>query len=196
MRFESAARALCILAVVTLAGCGTTPVAINYKAPATAQQFTGASAATSAGRFSDDRGEPPKWLGAIRGGFGNPLKVLEVEEPVAQMVQTAFSEGLRARGAAKDNAKYELVGTIKKLDCSQYVRREAHGVIEVTVVQVAGGKQLFKKSYTADLVDGSMVSLATGVFASTDDLRKVLERALQQIVDQALDDPQLRAALR
>jgi hypothetical protein len=53
-----------------------------------------------------------------------------------------------------------------------------------------------KKTYTADLVDGSMMSLSTGIFASTDDLKKVLEQALQRIVDQALDDRQLRAALR
>ena len=178
-----------------LAACSTTPVAVTYKAPPTAVPLTAQASATSAGRFSDDRGEPPKWLGAIRGGFGNPLKVLEAEQTAAQMVQAAFNEGLRARGA-RTPSKYELTGSIRKLDCSQYVRREAHGVIDVAVVDVASGRQVFSKTYSKDLVEGSIVALDAGIFGSTDDLRKVLEQALQQIVDQALDDPQLRAALK
>jgi len=35
-----------------------------------------------------------------------------------------------------------------------------------------------------------------GIFASPEELRAVLERTLQEVVDQALDDAELRAALR
>jgi hypothetical protein len=148
-------------------------------------------------RFIDDRGEPPRWLGAIRGGFGNPLKVIETDEPVAVVVQTAFTEGVRARGAAGSAAakRFEIRGTIKKLDCSQYVRREAHGIIEVAIIDTATGRERFRRSYSADQVDGSLIALDTGIFASTQDLKRVLEQVLNEIVDKALDDPQFRAAL-
>jgi len=54
------------------------------------------------GTFVDARGEPANWLGAIRGGFGNPLKNLESDRPVADIVGAAFADGLRARGVTVD----------------------------------------------------------------------------------------------
>jgi hypothetical protein len=181
-----------------MSACSTTPVAVSYKATGAVTPFPSSSGGVAVATFVDDRGEPPKWLGAIRGGFGNPLKVLETDETVAVMVQNAFAEGVRARGGASTNTarKYEVRGAIKKLDCSQYVRREAHGIIEVAVVDAKSGAERFKRTYSADLVDGSPMSLSTGIFASVDDLRRVAEQVLQQLVDKALDDPAFRHAIR
>jgi hypothetical protein len=189
---------LAALALASLAGCGTTPVKVGYRPEANVNPFPASSARVSAATFVDDRGEPPRWLGAIRGGFGNPLKVLETDETVAVIVQKAFDEGIRARrgSPAQASGALEIRGNIKKLDCSQYVRREAHGVIEVAVVEVATGRERFRRTYTADAVDGSIVSLSTGIFASVDDLRGVAEQVVKQLVDKALDDPSLRDALR
>lgn len=185
-----------VLGLLALAGCGTTPVVMSYQQSSTMNKFPASAGRVAVEGFIDQRGEPPKWLGAIRGGFGNPLKVLETEEPVAKIVQAAFAEGVRARtGAGHSAAQYEIRGTIRKLDCSQYVRREAHGIIEVVVIDAATKKERFRRSYASDVVDGSMVNLATGVFASVDDLRRVAQQALQQIVDKALDDPSFRDAI-
>jgi hypothetical protein len=41
-----------------------------------------------------------------------------------------------------------------------------------------------------------VLSLATGVLASVDDLRAVLEKTLRDAIDKALDDSALRAALQ
>ena len=40
------------------------------------------------------------------------------------------------------------------------------------------------------------MSASTGIFASVDDLKRVVEKVLKEIVDKALDDPALRDALR
>jgi uncharacterized lipoprotein YajG len=179
-----------------VAGCGTTPVAMNYVASGNLSQFSSSSGAVTAGAFADSRGEGPKWLGAIRGGYGNPLKVLEADTSVSTLVQGAFAEGLKARGASTTAAKkYEVRGDIRKLDCSQYVRREAHGVIEITVMDSRTGAERFRRSYSADKVDDSN-AMSSGAFGSVEDLRRVAEQVLRQIVDKVLDDPAFRDAVR
>jgi hypothetical protein len=136
-------------------------------------------------------------LGAIRGGYGNPIKKLESERPVAELVKAAFSEGLRARGIPvdEDAAQNHITGIIKKLDCSQYVRREAHVDIEIMVLDKLG-QQRFGRRYTASNVDGSLFSLSVGILASVEDLRSIMEKTLGEVVDQSLDDSTLRAVLR
>jgi ABC-type uncharacterized transport system auxiliary subunit len=190
-------RLLLAAAALSLAACqSTNPVSMTY-APSPTVAPLPARTSVIAGGFIDDRREPAKWLGAIRGGYGNPLKVLEVEDSVAAMVRKAFADGLKARGAAAEGAsRYELRGSIRKFDCSQYVRREAHAVIEVTLVDTGSGRERFKRSYTSDVVDGSLLNLSTGIFASVDELRQTAEKALREVVDKALDDPGLRDALR
>jgi hypothetical protein len=187
-----------VVALIWLAGCGTTPVTVNYRPEPTVKPFSASLGRISAAAFVDDRGEPPKWLGAIRGGFGNPLKVLETDEPVASLVQKAFAEGLRARRRSSADATnaLEIRGNIKKLDCSQIVRREAHGIIEVAVVEAGTGRERFRRTYTADVVDASVESMSMGAFGNVEDLRRMAEQAVQQLVDKALDDPALRDALR
>jgi uncharacterized lipoprotein YajG len=149
------------------------------------------------GSFTDQRGEPANWLGAIRGGFGNPLKNLESDRPVSALVQAAFADGLRARGVKTDESSpFQISGVIRKLDCNQYVRREANADIEITVIDRASGQTRFSRTYTAANIDGSMLSLSTGIFASVDDLRAVTEKTLREVVDKALDDSALRAAMQ
>ena len=192
-------KVLLSLAVAVLAsGCASSnSVKMDYQAQAASRFAAGAGAVTVA-PFVDARGEPANWLGAIRGGYGNPLKVLETAEPVAKIVGQAFSDGVRARsgsgGAAASNRNFELRGTVRKLDCSQYVRREAHAIIDVVVVDGAG-KQRLAKTYSSDVVEGSLLNLQTGIFADVEDLRGTAQKALREVVDKALDDPAFRDAI-
>jgi hypothetical protein len=161
-----------------------------------AMPFAASAGPVVVGTFVDERGEPANWLGAIRGGFGNPLKVLETPEPVARMVQSSFEEAVRARSRGTKGAQaYELRGTVKRLDCSQYVRREAHGVVEIVVVDSGTKKEKFRQTYTADVVEGSLLNLQTGVFASVDELKSVAQKALHELIDKALDDAAFRDAI-
>jgi hypothetical protein len=178
-----------------VAGCVTDTVSLGYKA---AGQITAASsgAAVSVGSFLDQRGETATWIGAVRGGYGNPLKKLETDKPVAVLVQTAFTDGLRARGMlGAGPGAFQIAGVIKKLDCSQYVRREAHAAIDVTVFD-SSGKQVFTQTYIADELEGSLLALNVGVFGSVDTLRVLAEKALSEVVDKALDDTAFRNAIR
>ncbi len=189
-------RILFATAVSVLSACSTTSVGLKYTAAASVAKVPATASPVLLGTFLDQRGEPANWLGAIRGGYGNPLKTLEAERPVSELVRAAFSDGLRARGVAIDQAaQNQITGTIKKLDCNQYVRREAYADIEITVLD-RSGQQRFVRRYTASNVDGSLMNLSAGIFASVDDLRVILEKTLREAVDQALDDSALRAALQ
>jgi hypothetical protein len=189
--------AACAFIASLLSACSTTSVGLRYATSTPPPLASPSVPSVAVGAFVDQRGESSTWLGAIRGGYGNVIKKLESERPVAELVRTAFAEGLRARGIPVDDAiaQTHVTGIIKKLDCSQYVRREAHVDIEITVLDKSGQRR-FTHRYTADNVDGSLLSLKVGVFASVDDLRVIMEKTLREAVDQALDDSTLRAALR
>jgi hypothetical protein len=187
-----------VLLATELVACTTTRVGINYSPPAQMTAAPSSEADVSVGRFSDDRGEPPNWLGAIRGGYGNPLKKLESDQPVSELVTQVFAAGLKARGLAAESstAQYALTGSIKELDCSQFARKEANVQIQLVVHESKNGKQVFSNLYHASNVEGSALTLSAGIFGSVEELRALMEKTLQQAVDQALDDPALRSAVR
>jgi hypothetical protein len=145
---------------------------------------------------SDQRGEPPRWVGAVRGGFGNPLKVINTTDTVQDEVVHAFETALRMRGylAGPGNGKYNLAVVIRKLDCSQYVRREAHADLQVTVID-RNGRRLYTDNVQANVASGSKVAIDTGVFGSSDDLRDVASEVLSKAIDQAIDKPAFAAAI-
>ncbi len=183
--------------ILLLSACSTTTVGLKYSAVSPVTKVSAKTPPVTLGVFQDQRGVSPIWLGAIRGGFGNPLKYLEAERPVAEMVQAAFADGLNARGIAVDKSspQYQIAGVITKLDCSQLVRREAHVYIQITVSDKTE-QQRFSRLYKADNVDGSVLSMDVGLFASVEDLRVVLEKTLHDVVNQALDDSELRNVIQ
>ena len=184
------------LALSLLAACSTTNVGLKYAPQAAVKKVANAAPSVTIGDFLDQREDASNWLGAIRGGYGNPLKNLEADRPVAEMVKAAFSEALRARGINIGEAgRNQITGVVKRLDCNQYVRREAYADIEIAVLDNTS-QQRFVRTYSASNVEGSLLSLSTGIFASVDDLRVLLEKTLRQAVDKALDDSALQAALQ
>jgi uncharacterized lipoprotein YajG len=195
-------RALFLLAVVASAvaatACSTHAVGLKYAAPPTAAAASATAPAVSVGSFIDQRGEPPTWMGAIRGAFGEPVKKLDATPSVSALVKTAFADGLQARGfKVSGGAKaYQVAGVIKRLDSSQFVRREAHAEIEVSVYDTSGGKALFTRTYTADNQEGSLTAWDTNYFGSVEKLRALAEKTLNQVVDKALDDSALRSVLQ
>ncbi|MCK6421358.1 MAG: YajG family lipoprotein [Aquabacterium sp.] len=179
---------------VLLAGCSTTRVGMTYSPPSASQTLAGIRP-VDVGSFLDQRGEPATWLGAIRGGFGNPLKTLESDVPVSKLVQDAFSSALKARGAtiATSSPELQFSGVIKKLFCNQVVQREANVEIEVQVTEISSKRVLLSRTYSATNYESAF--FATGVFASTDDLRALTERTLREVIEQALNDSSMRLAL-
>ena len=187
------------LFMLSMAACSTTKVPLKYynTQGATRTAVPPSGKTVNVGAFADKRGEPPTWLGSIRGTYGNPIKNLESDQPVSTVVQTEFVDGLHARGIeSSTTAPVQLTGVVKKLDCNQVFRREANVEIEISVTDTASGRSTFTQTYSTSNIDGSVVSLVIGIFAAVEDLRALTEKTLRETVDKALDDPALRAALQ
>jgi len=186
---------IAVMLAGTLSACGTTTGGLRYAPPAQLAPISASTQPVTVVNFVDARDEQATWLGVIRGGFGNHLKTLESTRPAAELVRDAFADGLGARGVKAGAGGLQLGGTVRKLYCDQVVRREANVIVELTV-SAPDGQRRFARTYEANRVEGSALALDTGIFASTEALRLILERTLREVVDQALDDPELRAALR
>ena len=189
--------ALVVLAVLFLGGCSTTTVDLPYDTSVVASQP--AVAATNSVKIlsvSDGRKHGSHWLGAIRGGFGNALKTLKTEVPVKDVVENTFTTALKARGLlASTGGDYGMEVVVNRFDCNQLSRREAHVRLHVSMVEFASGQQIYAKDIRVDKITGSLFTLDAGIFADVEDLRKVANQALQEAVDQVLDDPQLIESL-
>ena len=139
------------------------------------------------------------WVGTIRGEFGNPLKALHAPEPVDRVVAKAFTDALSVRGLGAPSggrARYGLAVTIHQFDANQYVRREATADFEAVLTERATGREVWRDRERVYTVDGSILSLSTGVFASTDDLQRVALQTMNQAIDRLLDRPAFRDAVR
>ncbi|HPF24078.1 MAG TPA: YajG family lipoprotein [Hyphomonas sp.] len=188
---------LAIAAVILVSACASTrPIELQYMAPAQSANFESANA-ISLGNVADERGNGANWIGAIRGGYGNPLKVLETDKPVKDIVADLVSEGLEARGVTNAyQAPYRLDVTIVRFESSQYVRREAHAQLKGDVVNTETGEVVYTGLGTADNVNGSVLAMNTGIFADPEELRSIANQTLQQAIDELLDDPKLHDALK
>ncbi len=146
----------------------------------------------------DQRNEPdPTWIGAIRGGYGNPLKVLHLSQPLAVTVGDAFRNALRARGllAVDNQAPYDVSVSIVKFESTQMVRREAEVDLVIDVIDRATGGSNYHDEVTVDLVTGSILAIDTGILASPSDLQVVAQNALNQAIDQLLEKPGFLSAV-
>ena len=104
-----------VVLLIVMSGCVTRQVGLTYSGPPE-------SATTSADHHQsvvirtvvDRRPDGPYWLGAIRGGYGNPLKTLETEPPVKDLVAKALEDALTARSllATADDQAMLLTLTI------------------------------------------------------------------------------------
>jgi uncharacterized lipoprotein YajG len=187
---------LAAVAAVTLGGCGTTKGGLKYEGAGGTQVASG-SGQVAVGTFVDQRGEVPTWLGVIRGGFGNPLKTLEGDRPVAELVRAGFVDGLKSRGyQISQDAPATIAGTVRALYADRYARREANVEIEIMLTRRGGAAPAFTRTYSANRVEGSAVTLRAGIFGSVEDLRSFLAKTLGEVIDEALGDPALIAALR
>lgn len=189
--------------LLVVSACGATQAPISYAPTVTIQPLVPARPVLHVvpnvtNQRSTGR-EDPTWIGTIRGGYGNPVKALHSKEPVDQVVGHAFEAGLAVRGLnapIAGNAPYTLAITIHQFDANQYVRREATADFSVVVTERRTGREVWRNREKVYIVDGSILSLATGVFASVDDLERVAKRAMNEAVDKLLDNPALRSAIR
>jgi hypothetical protein len=187
-------RACCLLLALLLSACSTATGGLPYAASG---PIVEATAAPIIGRIItvDQRGVPPNHLGAVRGGYGNPLKTIETTVPVQEEVARAFKEALLKRKLFADpgNGKANLTVTILKMDCSQLTRREAHADFQI-MLSDPEGHAVYQDNVQATIVSGSVLALDVGIFGDPDELRAVAIEAMSNAIDKALDKPGFRSA--
>ncbi len=168
-----------LAAFMFLCACSTTPVDVTYTPDPAIVAAAKASPVVALGTVTDSRKNGPNWLGAIRGGFGNPMKVLETKQPVVEVVKTALADGLTSVHALTgSNPQYTFTAEMVRFDCNQLARREAHIVLNVSLTNTSSQQVVYTKTLKADKVTGSMITFDAGIFASVDDLRQVANDVL------------------
>lgn len=165
------------------------PVVITYVAPAEPQM---GEPTIAFGEVVNAREQGEHWLGAIRGGYGNPLKVLVTEQPVHEVVAQAMRDGLEARGMAAENGAHRLNLRVIRFDCNQFIPKDAHVIFVLTLVDAQTGAALFEQTYQEHKVGGG---IGGGIFTPVEPLRALANETLQLAIDRALDDPAFRAAV-
>lgn len=179
----------CAAAFATPAAARDYQVEITYVAPEAPQMGVPTIAW---GDVINERETGEHWLGAIRGGFGNPLKVLVTEQPVHEVVAQAMREGLAARNLASEAGPHRLNLRVVRFDCNQFIPKDAHVIFVLTLVDAQSGATLFEQTYQQHRAGGGA---GTGIFTPIEPLRALANQVLQLAIDQALDDPAFRAAL-
>jgi hypothetical protein len=176
-------------------GCSTHIESVKYQPTDLASNSVSGGASAVVGSFADDRGTNANWLGAIRGGYGNPLKKLYTDRPVSEVVEQAFTDALQARKLLgdKQTAKVEVTGEVIKFDCSYYFNREAHAHLLVKVLSLPSHTLTFSGAYQTDNKEGGW---GAGIFGNTDQLTQFAQRTLNETVDKVLADPEFIAALK
>ena len=80
---------LIALLVLETIGCSTHIETVKYQPTELTSSSASGQVPVVIGTFVDDRGTNANWLGAIRGGYGNPLKKLYTDRPVSEVVEQA-----------------------------------------------------------------------------------------------------------
>ncbi len=183
-----------VILALLAAGCSTTASDLPYS-PAIAPIVQGSRSVSSV-TVTDAREEKdPTYIGAIRGGLGNPIKTLTTSRPVPAEVQTAFETALRSRDLLGGPGRDTLDVRVTKLSANQLVRRDAQAAFTLSLRNPAG-QQIYADGVDVEKVNGSLVSFDAGILASTADLRAIMLQAMTEAIDQALDKPGFVAATR
>ncbi len=120
-------KSILLLLTALLAGCGTTAATLGYS-PTEAPRPRAAPIVSVVTVTDARREKDPTYIGAIRGGFGNPLKTLTSARPVKDEVAAAFEAALQARNLYGPNAPAALAVTLTELSANQVARRRAHEI--------------------------------------------------------------------
>jgi hypothetical protein len=183
---------IAFLALIGLSSCTRTQVSLDYKPREGAMRL--GQPVMAVGQFENRRREGPYLLGVSTTPLGTPIELLEMRVPVEEAVHNAFLHALNARGmlAPGDRAKFHLSGEILELSCRQISRPYAIARLRVNLVSGANGRILFSRIFTAERQDASYY---TAQGNSTSVLRELASRALQDAVDHAIDDAELRGRM-
>src|ERR1700722_13668073 len=184
-----------VLGCVYAAGCSTHLESVKYSPSSASTSIVGPEITTpvGVGNFSDNRGTDPRWLGAIRGGYGNVLKRIETDKPGSEVVHDAFIAALDARKIPmSSNPPVLIEGTITKMDCSYYFNKEFHAHFHVTVASLPTRAVVFQNDYVTDRNEGGV---GAGILGDPDALAREENDTINQTIDKVFADANFLAAI-
>ncbi|MFM7603718.1 MAG: hypothetical protein ACKO8Z_00795 [Prosthecobacter sp.] len=125
---------------------------------------------------------------------GVPIEHLNSKVPVETVVANAFAHALDHRGmlASADKARFVVTGDVIGLHAELLVHPYASAEIRMNVVEVGSGRVLFSRVYFAER---QSAAYRPGSGSPLPILQQLTSRALQDAVDQAVDDPAMRSQL-
>ena len=179
---------------ILMFGCSPYVPTIKYDQTQQANVRALAAHSVSVGNFTDNRGTPDNWLGAVRNGYGAPVKKLYTDGPTSDVVRTAFVEAFAARNITESKSPERLVveGTIIKYDCSTMFNYEAHAQLQVNVVSWPSRVVLYSQTYRTDNTESGW---GGGLYGGYKDLALMAQQTLSQTIDKFFADPAFVAAL-
>ncbi len=185
-------RLFAVLIALSLGACASTG-SIDYVPTAVA--VPGPPAAISAVAVVDSRDEKPNRIATIRGGYGNPVYVLDLDKPVADAVSAIVSKALLARGMLSPPgvAPYRMQIVIRALYGNQYLSQNAYVDMDLLVYD-RSGQTVYQDTIKDHAEEGAFFK--SGAFADINELGKFVQTLLNTAVDRLLDKPALRAVLR
>ncbi len=185
---------LCLgLAVAgTLSRCVSSQVSLDYQ-PRPGHVMRG-NAEFAVGTFANMRREGPFFLGTVRMPLGAPVENVMTRTPVEQIVANAFAHALDARGmlTQQSRSKYVVTGEVLDLYCQQIVHPYGYARIRVNIVSASSGQVIFSRIYTGER---QSTAYRPGSGSPVPLLQELTSRALQDAVDAALDDREMRTRL-
>jgi hypothetical protein len=189
-------RIACLLGVLSVfLGCSTTTTTLRYVPVDSIKIKPDSKPVATVGTITDLRKEEdPRWFGAIRGGFGNPLKKLVGDTPMNQTVARSLSDALEQRQllAPGDGAVVRVDGTIQVLDCNYYFNRDAHAQLTLNLVDAKSGVIYYSKSQMTDNTEGGV---GAGIFGDPKSLAEFMQKTLNQTIDKFFADPAFMSVL-
>ena len=181
------------LAAISLCSCTTTSqVSLDYVSGSGRMLQGSAEFVTQP--FVDRRDVGPNVLGTVRTQLGTPIENVQTRVPVAQIVTNAFGHALQARKmlSAKSAARYMITGEVLDLQCNLLVRPYGYAKLRVNVIESGTGRIVHSSIYEGERQSGVYIP---GSGTPVPMLGDLASGALQEAVDQALDDPSMRAQL-
>ena len=146
------------------------------------------------GQFTNLRREGPFFLGTVRMPIGTPVENVTTRTPVEVIVPNAFAHALEARGMlnGNDRAKYIITGEVLDLYCQQIVHPYGYARLRINIIRAGSGQIVFSRIYTGER---QSTAYRPGSGSPVPLLRELTSRALQDAVDAALDDREMRARI-
>lgn len=182
-----------LLAVSALVSCSTTSqVSLDYAG--SPGHVRPGQPEFSTREFRDQRDMGPQELGTVRTQIGTPLEYVQTRVPVSNVVTNAFGYGLQTRGmlTRPRGSRFIVTGDILDLYCQMLVRPYGYARVRVTVLEAGSGQILHSRVYTGERGSSAYVP---GSGSPVPLLRDLVSGALQDAVDKALDDPEMRSRL-